>query len=164
MKIFVNGKEVKGKFFAYDGCHKIYICEDMGDIERARNTYHIEPIEKLKECYYNSCELRFINNWKLTTCYAKQEEVATITYETETTDNINVNDEIMEGKPSDLLRYLQTELANSILAMELNDLENTCDNMRLFADVLELLEEHINDEYIKLKYNPMGAWYIDNDN
>ena len=31
----INGSEVIGEFFAYDGCHKIYICESDMDIKVA---------------------------------------------------------------------------------------------------------------------------------
>lgn len=75
-------------------------------------------------------------------------------------NNFYINDEIMQGKPYQIQDYLKAELANQILKMDYKTIENTCFNMRLFADVFELLEEHINDDFIVLKYNPMGSWYI----
>lgn len=70
-----------------------------------------------------------------------------------------VTDEIMQGNPLSIECILKCELANQLLKMGANDYENVCHNMRLYADVFEILEEHINDDYICLKYNPMGSWY-----
>ena len=73
----INGKEVKGKEFAYDGCHKIYILESGQDKRWARHYgYDFYPIENIKECYENSCDLKFIYNWKLNTRYCGQFEDA----------------------------------------------------------------------------------------
>lgn len=73
----INGREVKGKLFAFDGCHKIYIIEDEDDYEKADELgYNIYDIEDIEEAYNNSCELRFISNWKLTDYYVKQFEEA----------------------------------------------------------------------------------------
>lgn len=74
----INGKEVLGKEFAYDGCHKIYILEDNNDKNKALELgYKVYPIEDIKSAYNNSCELRFISNWKLNKDYVKQFEKAT---------------------------------------------------------------------------------------
>ena len=78
-------------------------------------------------------------------------------------NNLIINEEIMQGNPVQLQSYIKKEIANQILSMDYKTIENTCYNMRLFADVFELLEEHINDEIITLKYNPMGSWYIDEE-
>lgn len=73
----INGREVKGKLFAFDGCHKIYIIEDEDDYEKADELgYNIYDIEDIEEAYNNSCELRFISNWKLNKDYVKQFEEA----------------------------------------------------------------------------------------
>lgn len=73
----INGKTVIGNKFAYEGCHKIYICENENDILEAMNIgYKIFDIEYIEEVYNNSCSLRFINNWKLTEVYAEQFEEA----------------------------------------------------------------------------------------
>lgn len=75
--IKVNNKIVKGLSIAYDTCHKIYICEDETDVENAKKWgYDLYPINKLQELYDNSCELKFISNWKLTEYYVKQFENA----------------------------------------------------------------------------------------
>ena len=80
----INGKQVIGNKFAYDGCHKIYILEDKEDLEDIKNkgynendVYNIEDIEKI---YNNSCSLRFIYNWKLTKTYVSQCENARFEY------------------------------------------------------------------------------------
>lgn len=73
----VNGIEIKGDLIAYDCCHKIYIIEDEEDEKQAKKSgYLIGPIKDLQKVYEHSCELRFISNWKLTTFYAPQHEVA----------------------------------------------------------------------------------------
>jgi hypothetical protein len=74
----INGKEIitNGKF-AYDGCHKIYILEDEQDEKEAIECgYHIYDIVCLESAYENSCDLRFIDNWKLNTTYVAQFEDA----------------------------------------------------------------------------------------
>lgn len=74
----INNKEVKtNNWFAYDGCHKIYILEDEDDFVKAKGLeYTILPIGMIQEVYKNSCPLRFINNWKLNTVYVEQFEKA----------------------------------------------------------------------------------------
>lgn len=74
----INNIEVKGDKFAYDGCHKIYIIEDDEDLKKANELeYLIKNIEDLEDIYNESCELRFIRNWKLNILYAPQFEKAT---------------------------------------------------------------------------------------
>ena len=78
----VNGKRIYGDAFAYDGCHKIYICECQQDENDAIACgYKIFTIEYLEEVWKNSCPLRFISNWKLTTHYVVQWENAVFTEE-----------------------------------------------------------------------------------
>lgn len=77
----INGKEVLGTKFAYDGCHKIYIIEDDKDLMEALNfNYDIFPIGKLEDTYNKSCPLKFISNWKLNNCYVPQFEDAKFEY------------------------------------------------------------------------------------
>lgn len=77
----INGKTVLGNVFAYDGCHKIYILEDIEDVKEAiQNEYKICLIETIEDVYNNSCSLRFIHNWKLTETYAKQFEEPTFNW------------------------------------------------------------------------------------
>lgn len=73
----INGVRVKGRKFAYDGCHKIYVIEDIEDEKMAEDGYKIYPIKDLEEAYRRSCDLRFIYNWKLTKTYVAQFEEAT---------------------------------------------------------------------------------------
>lgn len=73
----VNGKEVKGKGIAYDGCHKIYILEDEKDEQEAYNMgYELYILDILEKIYNDACPLRFISNWKLDKSYVKQCEEA----------------------------------------------------------------------------------------
>ena len=82
-KMYVNGKEIKGKMFVYDGCHKIYIIEDYEDLINCQEYWgelvegvDLFDISLLKDCYENCCPLRFISNWKLDIEYVKQFENA----------------------------------------------------------------------------------------
>lgn len=69
----INGIEVLGNTFAYEGCHKIYICECQCDEEEAiEYGYEILPIEMLEEIWESSCPLRFISNWALDKNYVPQ--------------------------------------------------------------------------------------------
>ena len=73
----INGIEVLGDTFAYDGCHKIYICECQSDEEEAvEYGYKILPMEVLDEIWEDSCPLRFISNWALNKQYVPQFEDA----------------------------------------------------------------------------------------
>lgn len=59
--------------FAYDGCHKIYIMENIEDIMLLTALgYDIYPIEKIKETWKNSCPLRFIESGNLKKRYIPQ--------------------------------------------------------------------------------------------
>lgn len=76
--LLINGILVNGKKFAYDLDYKMYILEDEQDEQDAKKLgYAIHPLSKLENIYKNSCDLRFISNWKLNTFYANQYEKAT---------------------------------------------------------------------------------------
>lgn len=73
----VNGIEIVGNEFAYEGCHKIYVIETVKDrVEAIGYGYEILPIDKLPETWRNSCSLRFIRNWELDVDYVGQFEDA----------------------------------------------------------------------------------------
>ena len=77
MILEINGKTVIGECFAYEGCHKIYICENQEDIEKAKKIgYNILDISEIEDVYNKSCELKFIRNWALTKLYVSQFENA----------------------------------------------------------------------------------------
>ena len=78
--------------------------------------------------------------------------------------NIIIEETLLQGKPLQIERELQIQLANQILTMTGNNYQDTCEQMRQMADVFEILEEHINDDFITLKYNPMGCWYLVEEN
>lgn len=70
--MIINGIEVVSNgYFAYDGCHKIYILENEKDLKESIG-YKIYPIKDLEEIYYNSCDLRFISSWALDKTYIEQ--------------------------------------------------------------------------------------------
>lgn len=71
----INGKEVIGDKFAYDGCHKIYIIENEEDVKECKELgYKIYPISEIKEKWNESCPLRFVSNWQLDRQYITQDE------------------------------------------------------------------------------------------
>jgi hypothetical protein len=73
----INDETTTATHFAYDSCHKIYLLEDDQDLGEARDSgYDVIDICNLKEAYNNSCELRFISNWKLDKKFVEQFEEA----------------------------------------------------------------------------------------
>lgn len=72
-----------------------------------------------------------------------------------------INDEIMIGKPLELERELQMEIIQQLLTLSGSNYENICDNMRMVANIIEIIEEHMNENEITLRYNPMGEWYCE---
>ena len=70
----VNGKHIMSNgYFAYDGCHKIYILEDKNDIAMAMEYgFRLYPTFELKSTFENSCALKFIHNMKLDKTYVGQ--------------------------------------------------------------------------------------------
>lgn len=73
----INGQKVEGVEFAFDTCHKIYVCETKDDREAAEDAeYEIHPIQSIGSIFNNSCPLRFISNWGLTKNYVGQSEHA----------------------------------------------------------------------------------------
>lgn len=71
----INNLEVSSTLFAYEGCHKIYLLESENDKNEAiESGYQIIGIDELEYVWNNSCGLRFISNWKLTTTYVAQSE------------------------------------------------------------------------------------------
>lgn len=75
--VSVNGIPIEASQFAYDGCHKIYVCESPSDVrEAAAGGYSVLPIEQLEETFRNSCGLEFISNWSLTKQFVRQFEEA----------------------------------------------------------------------------------------
>lgn len=73
----INGTPVTGTMFAFDGCHKIYVCESDEEAQQARDLgYELRPIKELKRVFSSSCNLRFISNWKSDKEYVRQFERA----------------------------------------------------------------------------------------
>ena len=78
-------------------------------------------------------------------------------------NNIIINEELIQGNPLAIESYLKVEIANQILKMGASDYEDVCNNMRMTADVFEILEDNINKETVTLRYNPMGSWYLEEE-
>ena len=62
---------------AFNGCHKIYICESDEDLKEAKECgYKIHELDELKTLFEKFCSLKFIYNWSLTKFYVEQFEDA----------------------------------------------------------------------------------------
>ena len=73
----INGREIKGTSYAYDGCYRIYICENKEEEAEAKATgYTVHPIKTLRSAYSRSGSLRFISNWALSLMYVEEFEDA----------------------------------------------------------------------------------------
>lgn len=79
--MYVNGEEIIGNKFVWDKCHKIYIIEDDNDLRDCQELWgqlhwgeDIFDIRELERIYNESCDLRFISNWKLDKKYINQFE------------------------------------------------------------------------------------------
>jgi hypothetical protein len=71
----INNQEIHAQFFAYDGCHKIYLIEtEQQMLEFQNSRYQIKPISELKRTFDASCELRFVNSADLKITFVKQYE------------------------------------------------------------------------------------------
>ncbi len=76
----VNGKEIKGIGFAFDGCHKIYVVANEEERWQAKIAgYEMHDLHDLPKIWYMGCPLRFISTWSLTDYYVHQGEQATFT-------------------------------------------------------------------------------------
>ena len=83
--MYVNGQEIIGNKFVWDKCHKIYIIEDENDLRECQELWgtiifgeDLFNIEELERIYNDSCDLRFISNWKLDKQYVEQFEESVI--------------------------------------------------------------------------------------
>ena len=85
MLLKINGEDVsKAVSFAYDGCHKIYLCKGEGDENEMKDYgYTICPLDELPQIFNNSCELRFINWANLTPIVEQGERKVVFTFNTE---------------------------------------------------------------------------------
>ncbi len=77
----VNGKEIVGIGFAYDGCHKFFVLKNEEEKEEALFYGHeFHKLRWLKRYWEISCPLKFIISWDLSCYYVKQGEQATFEY------------------------------------------------------------------------------------
>lgn len=69
----INNQETHAQFFAYDGCHKIYLIESEEQLQDYVR-YQIKPISELQQTFESSCELRFVSSADLKINFVKQYE------------------------------------------------------------------------------------------
>lgn len=80
-QLFINGTKVTATHFAWDGCHKIYLVNDMQEAaEMSDMGYELFPIDELEDAYDNSCGLRFIQKAHNYESIVEQFEDATFSY------------------------------------------------------------------------------------
>ena len=71
-----------------------------------------------------------------------------------------ISEDVIAGTPRLLVEGVKQELIFEIKRVEITDnYEDVCTNLRMATDILQLLAEHIEDDFIELLYNPMGCWY-----
>lgn len=78
----VNGAYVMScGCFAYDGCHKIYVCATKKEaMDMLDMGYELHPITSLERVYREACPLKFIETANLTYTYCPQCRKARFTY------------------------------------------------------------------------------------
>lgn len=74
-----------------------------------------------------------------------------------------INEEIICGRPLCIESDIKREIIKQIQDLGAFNYEDIAVNMRQTADIFEILENNINDDFILLKYNPMGVWYKERD-
>ena len=188
-RMFLDVTDFVDEFEDYELIDELFN-RDFMTIDQVRYTYHDHDIDTLEnfigwfnnvDIYHNTIfkvdknQLRDVDRYdlqvlqqnitsELSTMYEKRhlqiEREKREREEMEKRNAVLISDEIMTGRPYNIERELQRELVNQILTLNGNNYEDVTTNMRQLADVIDILEEHINDEFIVLKYNPMGAWYI----
>lgn len=64
---------IEGVGVAWDGCHKIYVCETKSDVDdMTKLGYKMYDMDRLEPIWDKSCPLRFINSADLTKCFRTQ--------------------------------------------------------------------------------------------
>ena len=74
-----------------------------------------------------------------------------------------ISDEIIHGTPLYIEMELKREIIKQIQDLKYDNYENITNNMILMANIFKILEENINNDFIVLKYNPMGSWYKEDE-
>lgn len=68
MKMRVDGelKDFPFVAVAFDGCHKLYLCEDEKEVHEAEEyDYEIHEPLALPALWERSCPLKFVSTWRL---------------------------------------------------------------------------------------------------
>lgn len=74
-----------------------------------------------------------------------------------------INEDLIKGNPSELIGRITHEMATQLINISCSDYEDVFYTTRLMTEVLEILFENVNNEYVELKYNPMGSWVLIED-
>ena len=74
-----------------------------------------------------------------------------------------ITEEIICGRPLCIESDIKREIIKQIQDLGAFNYEDIAVNMRQTADIFEILENNINDDFILLHYNFMGAWYKEED-
>ena len=80
----INGEVVAAGAFAYDGCHKVYLIRNEGELATIRGCGYgdgdILPVSELPRVWAETCFLRFISSADLTEQYVEQGDDPEVTY------------------------------------------------------------------------------------
>lgn len=77
-------------------------------------------------------------------------------------NKVIVNGEKIEGATTYVLSRLQIELANYILKLDTRELESASAKLEETAEILRLLEDYLNEDYVLLEKTSMGSWVLKN--
>lgn len=72
-------------------------------------------------------------------------------------------DEIMRGKPRLLVESLIKDLSEEILGINENTYKDFCPDIKKISDVIYLLMENIDSDYVEVYYNDKEEFYLVND-
>lgn len=75
-------------------------------------------------------------------------------------NNLTINDEEIQGNVKDIVDCFKYEMASQLMGIN-PSIEDIITNLGLTKDILEQLNDLPHNDIIKVKYNPMGAYYIE---
>ena len=77
-------------------------------------------------------------------------------------DNLLINDDEIQGNVKDIIDYFKYNLASQLMGVK-PSIEDIINNLELTKDILEQLNNLPHNGVIKVRYNPMGAYYIEEE-